>query len=346
MRLLKTLLALLALTSAVSFMGAGTATARPVAKQIRMVNLNTSELRVRTSTGQRLFLSLNANYDSQFGGGTDVSVQLTGRNGESHSWDRYDASHTEFVFTQSGGGHLVVTSKTLGHYGALSLSITARGKPKTLLRCSATSASITQQVTLKGTVVVRTHSKVWGAVGRKRSTLTFKGSSNIETDTGRASSACITGGTAFGKASCDGQLNWQTPGSTHGVIVGSAPKNGKYGTIGFFTSRTVDSRHGIQLETNDFVPVHPLSATLTTNSGTTQVAVSGAGTHGLFTGTATLSSSDAPSINKKVCNGKTREWEDATFTQGANPLTVHDVIGGDFTPKSAAGAEFFQEPNS
>lgn len=312
-----------------------------------MINLNTSDLRVRTSTGQQLFLYMNANYDSQSGGGTDVSVQLSSRIGESHSWEHYDASHTEFVFARSGSGHLIVTAKTLGHYAALHLTITPRGKSKTLLRCSATSASVERHVTLKGTVEMHTHSKVWGDVGSKRPTLTFKGSSNIETDTGRGSSPCINGGSAAGKTSCDGELNWQTPGSAHGLMAGSAQKNGHFATIAFFTSRTVDLRHAIQLETNDVVPQNSPSAILTTtDSGTTQVAVSGAGTRGLFTGKATLSSTDAPSINKKVCKGHTREWDNASFAQGADPLTVHNVIGGDFTPKSAAGAEFFQEPNS
>jgi hypothetical protein len=347
MRLVRFASALIAITASTVLAGAGTAVAQPAAARIRELNLNSDVARVTTTTGVHLYLQVFANADNQFGGDSEAQVGLTSANGESHSWDLTSAPHQALTFSDKHGGQLVIKQKAFGGYAAIHLTITPRGKPKTKT-CSANSASVHQPVTLKGTVEVHTHSAAWGTVRADHPKLTFKGFSNIEIDTGRSSSPCVNGGSNDEKPGrCDGDVEWDGPSDPDGpggFLNGEG--NGEFGLISYFNFRTLDSRRGIEFETNDFVPGtgHPPVLT-TTDTGTTQVSVTGAGTHGLFTGTATLTSVGQPTTETRSCKGKTREWK-ASFEQGANPLTVHNAIGGDFSPKSAAtGADFSQQPS-
>jgi hypothetical protein len=307
--------------------------------------LTSSTLRLQSSTGRHLYLSVDVDrfsYRPQPSNPvtTTVNIEVSNNATEDHSWD-FEVPNTVFHYGRhTGRGSFEATSAELHSFGQVSLKIQKRGTPA-VHDCANGESFTRQPVTLTGHLSFRTRSAAWGRLGGQ-SPLTFKGHSEVETDHGNLEKLC--GGPRLPR--CAGNVGWESPGSTHGGFSGeSTTRRGhEREVLEFETGESLKSTN-YEVNRDDFVITEGARPPAFTSlpDGTKQVKVH-AGTHGDITGSATLVSAGAPTTAHGSCRGgDTRSWR-ASFTNGKDPLTVHMDIGGTFSPRNAAtGAEFSRD---
>lgn len=292
---------------------------------------------VTSSTGRHLDLYLDVDRAKFRHGGpaeTYLSLTLQSPDGESHTWEVDEAPAAAFTYSSAGDGTVSLARRQFGGLGSIHLTIKPTGSAETG-GCTKL-ATVHRAVKARGSIVLHTHSG-WGTVGGHRHVFVFRRHNSLETDTGDQEAGC----SGFGTPPCDGRVQWNSPGSIHGVLDGGSFGR-KQGFIDYFTMRSLGPSYKVQFETDDFATI--AAPTITTNASGAEQIVLRAGAHGLFTGSATLTSLGDPTAEKGYCKGVSQDWS-ASFQQGANPLTVHNVVGGDFTPNSSPdGADFTKEP--
>jgi hypothetical protein len=337
------LLAIPALFLGVAVTGSPAATAAAPARahldKVGSTNLKTTTIRLRSSTGQRLFAEI---FVDRFSWHVkhprpDVQVALAKR-GESHSW-QFELHKQTFAFhLASGHGRLVAGSKKLDKFGNLDLTLTSRGA-STLRSCGAGVAERITPVKVTGRFVFRSHTsgaKVpWGSVGNNRKTVRFKGRNIIDTDYGNPNNACFNP-----PARCASDVHWFSFRHQQILQADSFVKNGKrHGFLIGENSRKVGGHSGPERSDTVFAPF-PVPKAVATGDGGESVAVVSNGRHGV-TGSATLTSVGDPQVSKEACKGGSltaRDWP-ATYTNGSTPLTLSEDIGGPLTqPNEANGA--------
>jgi hypothetical protein len=301
-------------------------------KQPIEVVMSSNPVRLVSSTGQTLYLEIEAETDVFPGqlASAEADVFVSSNDGENHDWSWSNLANGDLFYDPTSGNGTFGTDTQLGSWGSLDLTIAPQAaKPTT--SCAGNEQD--WDVTLSGTVWFNSHS-VWGAFGTKQAPLSFSEASDADAYfTQKALNGC---GQPESDQHCNGQVSWDDSGGIHGVVFGnSVGHNGKRGgEFDFFYSHTLDHGNGPQRDDEVFVrTTKPPKVVVTAKGKVTTVRVH-AGTHGLITGSATLIGRGRPSIKRHECaDGTTSEW-DASYTPGANPFTIHMAVGGDFTHRA------------
>jgi hypothetical protein len=306
--------------------------------------LESSVIKVTSSTGLKLYLGVFVDrFTESRPSSTTLEVSLSSNDGESHLW-QFEVTNKTFTYdraTSSGGIH--TGPSQIAPLGHLSLTVTPRGASQSRT-CTKGDSWVKQPVTITGVVVFRTRSTAWGHIVSAQHMLTFKGRSLVETDYGNLEDSCFEGGSL---PACDGAVNWESPGGDHGLFYGfSYLKSGKErGAIQFTTSHSLKAPAGASID-NDVYLTNNSPPTIVTQSNGTRVVTIDAGTHGLITGSATLTSIGPPKTHGGSCRGGlTTEWP-ASYTNGTNPLTVHLAIGGNVQNGNKAKGAYIDQDAS
>jgi hypothetical protein len=319
------------------------AVARAQAKQPIEVVVTSNPVKLVSSTGQKLYFEIEAEADTFHGelAGAEGYVFVSDKAGEQHSWDWYNLANGDLSYDATSGTGTFLTDTQLGSWGSFDLNIAPQAaKPK------ATCAGGDQDwaVTLSGTAWFNSHS-VWGAFGSPQAPLTVSQAGDADASfTHKALNGCGEPENEH----CNGTVSWDDSGGVHGVLDGnSVGRNGKRGSQFFFVhSHSIGDGNGPERDDIVFInTAEPLKVvTKATGKGKgkkTRVTVHvHGGKHGLITGSATLTSLGRPTVFKHLCQGgATNQWN-AKYTPGANPLTIHMAIGGDFShPAVKNGAD-------
>jgi hypothetical protein len=296
------------------------------------VVLTSNPVKLVSSTGLTLYLEIEGETDAFHGqlASAEATVFVSANDGENHDWDWDNIANGDLQYDSTSGSGTFETDTQLGSWGSLDLT-TAPSAPKPTSTCA--DGEQDWAVTVGGTVWFNSHS-AWGAFGTKAAPLTFSEAGDADAYfTHKALNGC---GQPEPEQRCNGQVSWNDSGGLHGVVFGnSVGHNGKRGgELSFFYSHTLDHGNGPQRDDDVFVSTAEAPKVVTTAKGKVTTVRVHAGRHGLITGSATLTAHGHPSVKKHECTGGTTSEWNASYSPGANPLTIHLAVGGDLSHRA------------
>jgi hypothetical protein len=284
-----------------------------------------------SSTGKQLTLALTAT------NAATLSVTL-GRTGalESHTWTFALGTASDLTFDTGTGLGALKTGTSLGKFGTMSLNLAAVGKLLSV-GCGRTRTSV-QPVTVNGTLMYKSQSSGaarWGLVGGTQR-LAFTGQNVISIPDG-ADKLC--GSTL---PPCSAFVHW---GAHNIVSTGFTQLLGSNSTTNGITTSTITAQRSTTLTApagtvrtdTTTIPVPAPAFTLSGTSATVKVSPSGTS----VTGSATFISTTVNQMPGLACGAPGQLSADtawlATYTNGAQPLTIHEEIEGNFALPNIAG---------
>jgi hypothetical protein len=323
-------LAMLPLVAAVLTTGTA-AHAAPVAppKQATSITFTTPTLAVTTTTHRKLLLTVEA-----FGPPGSpvqspaliVSLQRA-HSDEAHGWI-FPLTTGSFVVNRSTiKGSLKTGASQIAPYGLVSLTFTRVGKATTK-QCS-TTRTVTHRVHVEGIVDFKTHSSgphSWGNLGSLHRKLTFGGHGTVVVQYGAIS--CTPDPAT---APCHVSVSWSA-GNDAGLTIGGiwTLSHGKV-RAHIIAQRQVMLTNPIGALRIDSVQTAAPPPALTTKVGRPTLIATTQGSSGA-SGSVEVISAGLTSPTSHAC-AKTHhetdeEWSGATYTNGDEPLTVHEQIEG------------------
>jgi len=287
-----------------------------------------------SSTGKKLTFVLSATHGSAQST-MAVTVAHTG-SPESHTWTFPLPNPSDITYDTGTGLGSLKTGTAIGKFGSMNLSIKSAGKVVSV-GCGRTRTS-QQPVTVTGALTFKTLSTGaarWGFVGGT-TPLTFTGQNVISIPDG-ADKLC--GSTL---PPCVIGVDWEahnivSTGFTQ-LIGDDTTTNGvTTSTITAFRTTTLTSPAGAVRTDHSTIPVTP--PTFTTSGASASLKVPASGT--LVTGSAAFVGSSENAMPALACGLPGQEsaktaWL-ATYTNGAQPLTIHAEIDGNFQLTNVAG---------
>jgi hypothetical protein len=321
-------ISLLSLAASLTVAAAPAAAAsQPTAKTPSDTLLSSNQVKVTSSTGKTLFLSVFVDrFTEEAPVSTSLQIGIGDNAGESHDWE-LNVAKRSFTYDMTSHRGMVHTGPSqIAPLGVVSLAIVPRGAG-TSRTCAGGNSWVKQPVTIAGTIVFTTHSRSWGRVGSRDHQLTFKGRSQVETDYGNLESSCFGGGAT----ACAGGIGWQNAGSDHGLFDGeSFRQHGKLrGFLDFTTGHSLPKPDGAFRD--DDADIGTTAPRIIVGPKGARTVIVRAGRHGVLTGSATLASIGAAKTITTGCRGGSTKVWNASYTPGANPLSVHLDIGGTFS---------------
>jgi hypothetical protein len=283
--------------------------------------------KVTSTTGVKLYLSLDASHTPEFSEiGDDVGITLETTSGsESHLWDVTLPSGT-FEPTPAGGGTLE-TGDGLGAYGSVDLTLTPVGAAKTT-RCSSSNYTVTRTEKLAGTIAfdsLSTGPHAWGDVGSTTKKFAFDGPTSLAETYG---SGCFR----TPEPKCSSDFTWDVGANDADISFGGGV--GFDGRLTFFASRLVHLSSPADATRVDFVTDSVPDPTLTLSGGGATVKVR---TSGAARGSGTVRSSRKAMTTTESCRQGSKAGKDtdffwkAKFTAGSPTLGVTEQIEGPIT---------------
>jgi hypothetical protein len=310
--------------------------------KVGSTDLDTATIRLRSSTGQRLFAVVFVDRFSWHVKHPLSDVQMIlGQRDEGHNW-LFGLAERNFAFhLGSGHGRLVAKSAKLGTFGRLDLALTSRGT-STLRSCGGGVAERITPVKVTGTFVFHSHTSgarvPWGSVGKRHKVMRFKGRNVIDTKYGSPNNACFNP-----PPPCVSNVSWDSFGHGEFFQADSFVNRGKrHGFLIGDNDRSVGGPGGPDRSDTVFAPF-PVPKAVATGDGGESVAVVSKGRHGV-TGSATLTSVGDSQTSQEPCKGSslTEQSWNASYANGSTPLTLSEDIGGPLRqPNSASGASIF-----
>jgi hypothetical protein len=286
-----------------------------------------------SSTGKTLTLVLTATHGSP--STMAATVAHTG-SPESHTWTFQLPSPSDITYDTGTGLGSLKTGTSISSFGSVSLNLKAAGKVVSV-GCGRTRTS-QQPVTVTGTLTFKTLSSGaarWGLVGGA-TPITFTGRNVISIPDG-ADKLC--GSTL---PPCVIGVDWEA----HNIVsTGFTQLVGDDTTTNGVTTSTVTALRTTNLTSptgavrTDHSTIGVSAPTFTASGTTAKVTVPASGP--LLTGSATFASTSENAMLPLACglpgqrSAKTA-WL-ATYTNGAQPLTVHAEIDGNFHLTNVAG---------
>jgi hypothetical protein len=284
-----------------------------------------------SSTGKALTLAFTAT------NAATMSVTL-GRTGalESHTWNFALGAISDLTFDSETGLGALRTGTSLGKFGTMNLNLAAVGKLQSV-GCGRTRTSV-QPVSVTGTLTYRSQSTgaaKWGLVGGTKK-LTFTGQNIISIPDG-ADKLC--GSTL---PPCSTFVHW---GAHNIVSNGFTQLLGSNSTTNGVTTSTITAQRSTTLASpagtvrTDTTTIAVPAPAFTLSGASATVKVSPSGTS--VTGSATLTSTTVNQMPGLACGAPGQLSADtawlATYQNGAQPLTIHEEIDGNFVLPNIAG---------
>jgi hypothetical protein len=347
------LAALAAVGAAVAAIG-GAASSAPASAaaatpHVAAIDLDSNIVNVTSSTGRHLELEVHAYVEPNAPSNDEADVTLTQENNngeEDHSW-MFPIHHTTDLDVDTRGqGTLRLTSKEISPFGSLSLTMTPAGKTSTQ-KCNGVAAGTVTPVKLTGSFFFNSHStgaKKWGSVGTKspKAALKFPGKAAL-TQIYSGGQSCLEGDGGDDVAlPCTSALIWDSSSSTADI-------NGfEFLGINLVNGSRIVSLHGNvpggSLRADDVTTTAAAPTWLTAPNATVATLLDGllatVGKSATLTGTSTVYGVGGESKQNEPCGsaGNTETatyWPSATYTNGANPLTLNtSTFGGVHVPNN------------
>jgi hypothetical protein len=232
-----------------------------------ITSLSSSVLKVKSSSGKRLLLSVGASRAATGSATARVTLSTSGRVSESHTWTfPMKASG----FSSKSRQAKLVTGHALGSFGKIALTFNTRSQHTK--RCHPAGQLTTALGSLTGTVFFNTNTgKRWGSVGSRTHKLSFKTPNSLTT----FKSGCPVGqGTT---PPCVRGLFWSAPYNvaSHASFSGSVFRRSGHpsATVSVFASLVLAKPAGAQrtdsLTANEPVPKQTKTGLSITTSGRT-----------------------------------------------------------------------------
>lgn len=267
-----------------------------------------------------------------------VSVELSTRTrNEGHVWTA-DIKGSQLKVNPKTGGGKLASKSSLGKYGQLTLKVSSAGKLTKQHPCSSLTYT-DRPVTVSGSVRFNTRSgkQGWGVAGSKH----FTAHGYVSGDYGQYKNGCSAPFKEHCARAVQASVYTYAGQKDDAAIDLSAGTQGKQSSA--YLYRTVSLSNKISRSDSATVPIQSLAIT-PAGSGTHTLTVAGAGKG--ISGTGILTATEDPTTSKpSYCkNNVTQTSYDATYTNGAKPLTValaiEDPITIDTTSSQGISASF------
>jgi hypothetical protein len=287
-----------------------------------------------SSTGKKLTMVLTATHGSTMAS-MAVTVAHTG-SPESHTWTFQLPNPSDITYDTGTGLGSLKTGTSIGKFGTMNLSLKSAGKVVSV-GCGRTRTS-QQPVTVTGTLTFKTVSTGaarWGQVAGT-TPLTFTGQNvisipdGVDKLCGSTLPPCVIG------------VDWEA----HNIVsTGFTQLVGDDTTTSGVTSSTITAFRTTNLTSpagavrTDHSTIAVSAPTFSASGTTAKLTVPASGP--LQTGSATFAGSNENAMPALACGLPGQEsaktaWQ-ATYTNGAQPLTVHAEINGNFHLTNVAG---------
>lgn len=280
---------------------------------------------VTTSEGEQLELLVEASHG-------ELDVDLA----KGLDSDTYFEEH-DFTFLVSPGlrfdrstgrGSIEASGSDLHHYGRVQLKVRQTRDWTPAQDCKSGTFYQTR-VHIRGTLFFRTRAsgdQPWGNVGTATKPLEIDTHGDIFADNN-----CEPAGPTTDDSACDESVFWSDRKLFGASFAFDSVRRGLLGALDFHLLPHTNG-DGFRLD-NFFVQVAP---PVFTDTGTgARVDVAGS-SDGRVTGTATLTADGAGTSDSAPCDAGTgpgsgtetvTDWDNATFTNGVDPLTLHPDLG-------------------
>lgn len=307
--------------------------ARAPAKAGTNLNLDSSALKVVSSTGHKLLVRVFA-FRTSTGASVEVGLETRDQR-EQHAWT-FKAPDSAVSLSASGKGRIRLTSKRSGGFATISLSSSPVGRA-VLSTCHQKTATKTRHIALSGTLRFTSRSAgkhAWGSVGSAHKAVHFSTKSKI-TWVKPAASSCPTP-----EFPCRTTFLWQAQSLLGGEIdLFSSDNSGAHAEIAGGRLVTLAKPSGATRSDVVSLPQpipNQLIVDQTDGSATMQATFRG--------GTVTMSSPNAAITQTLPCGkGKKKiiaeSWQ-GDVVNGATPIRVPAQIFGGFSTEDTPQAVF------
>ena len=284
--------------------------------------LASSSKTVTTSTHQALGLNVFA---SHYSAGNNFTVALAvPHNYESHEWT-FKAPSTGVALSRTTRGRISLTS-AMSPYGKASLAVNPTGTTTTR-SCNhdTRNYTLTRRATVSGVLYFDTRSTgshAWGHFGSATRS-TFAISATLTFNYGNGAGAC-----SYPPTPCTtGVYAAASHGTTNITVEGS----GSQGTVSGYRETPLSTPKGALRDDIVFGPAH---LTLAVSGAKASFAIADAGSFVAGSATlrgATATASTVPCGANNASSVKETDWYDASYTNGATPLTLQAQVFGSLT---------------